>query len=77
MDQEATATTLNTEHLVFRCPAARTAQSRGPLAILGIHPAIDARACTYAALGRSTLTIEVFRALDEAERWLTAATLKG
>jgi hypothetical protein len=29
-------------------------------------------ACSYAVLGRSTLTIEVFRDRDEADQWLTA-----
>jgi hypothetical protein len=49
---------------------------RGPVAIVATDSVIYDRACAYAALGRSTLTIEVFRALDEAERWLTTA-LKG
>jgi hypothetical protein len=36
-------------------------------------PAIYGRACTYAALGRSTtLTIGVFLDRAEAEQWLTA-----
>jgi hypothetical protein len=33
-------------------------------------------ACSYAALGRSTLMVDVFREWDEAEQWLTA-NLKG
>src|SRR6266852_4395457 len=51
----------------FMSEAARTTQPRGPIAILATDPAIYRRACTYAALGRSTtLTIGVFRDLDKA-----------
>jgi hypothetical protein len=46
--------------------------ARGPVAILATDGAPYIMACLYAALQRSKLTIEVFRALDEAERWLTA-----
>jgi hypothetical protein len=56
----------------FMSEADRTTQPRGPIAILATEPAIYGRACTYAALTRATLTIEVFRDLDNAERWLTA-----
>jgi hypothetical protein len=45
---------------------------RGPVAILATDPELYRRACTYAALGRSRLTIDVFRDPNEAERWLTA-----
>src|ERR1700687_5083597 len=45
--------------------------ARGPVAILAIDPALYGRMCTYAALRRATLTIEVFRFLDKAEEWLT------
>jgi hypothetical protein len=45
--------------------------ARGPVAILAIDPALYGRMCTYAALRRATLTIEVFRYLDRAEEWLT------
>jgi hypothetical protein len=31
-------------------------------------------ACTYAALGRSKLTIRVSRDFDDAEQWLAAET---
>ena len=44
---------------------------RGPIAILATDPAINARACTYAALGHSMLTFGVFREWDKAEQWLT------
>src|SRR6266852_2740584 len=55
----------------FLSETARTTEPRGPLAILATDPAIYRRACTYAALGRSTtLTIGVFRDLDKAEEWL-------
>ena len=42
---------------------------RGPVAILTSDPAVYALACTYAALGRSTMTIEVFRDWTEADAW--------
>jgi hypothetical protein len=50
----------------------RRGAARGPIAILAADPIVYDMACAYAALGRSTLTIEVFRDLDEAEQWLTA-----
>jgi hypothetical protein len=56
----------------FMSEAARTTQPRGPLAIVATDPVIYGRACTYATLARATLTVEVFRNLDEAEAWLTA-----
>ena len=43
----------------------------GPIAILATDPTIYGSACTYAALRRATLTIDVFRDLDKAEEWLT------
>jgi hypothetical protein len=43
---------------------------RGPFAILATDPAVYSLACAFAALRKSTLTIDVFRALDEAELWL-------
>ncbi len=45
--------------------------ARGPVAILAIDPALYSWMCTYAALRRATLTIEVFRSLDKAEEWLS------
>jgi hypothetical protein len=33
---------------------------------------IYGQTCIYATLGRATLTLEVFRELDNAEEWLTA-----
>jgi hypothetical protein len=50
----------------FMSEAARTTQSRGPLAIVATDPVIYGRACTYATLSRATLTVEVFRNLNEA-----------
>lgn len=52
--------------------AAQVNRPRGPIAILATDPAIYDRACTFATLGRATLTVEVFRDLDQAEHWLTA-----
>jgi hypothetical protein len=49
----------------------------GPEAILTGDPILYALACTYAALGRSTLSIQVFRDLDEAEQWLAAQANEG
>ncbi len=43
---------------------------RGPVAILAIDPVLYSVACSYAALGRSKLTIEVFRDWNEADHWL-------
>jgi hypothetical protein len=45
--------------------------ARGPVALLAAEGAPYTMACLYAALQRSKLTIEVFRALDAAEQWLT------
>jgi hypothetical protein len=56
----------------FLSEAARTTEARGPVALLATDPVIYGRACTYAALTRPTLTVEVFRDLDKAEEWLTA-----
>ena len=56
----------------FLSEAARTTEPRGPVALLATDPVIYGRACTYAALTRSTLTIAVFRDRGEAEQWLTA-----
>ena len=47
---------------------------RGPIALLVTNPVLYGVACTYAALGRSKLTVEVFRDWDEADRWLAAHT---
>ncbi len=56
----------------FMSEAERTTQPPGPLALLATVPAIYGRACKYAALVRATLTVGVFRNVDEAEQWLTA-----
>jgi hypothetical protein len=57
----------------FLSAAAQTTRPRGPIALVATEPALYARACTYAAMGRSTaLVIEAFRHPDEAEQWLTA-----
>ena len=46
---------------------------RGPVALLATDEVLYTRLCTYAALGRATtLTIDVFRDEDNADRWLTA-----
>ena len=49
----------------------------GPEAILTRDPILYALACTYAALGGSTLSIQVFRESHEAEQWLAAQANKG
>jgi hypothetical protein len=56
----------------FLSEAARATEPRGPVALLATDPVIYRRACTYATLGSATLTVGVFRDLDEAEQWLTA-----
>jgi hypothetical protein len=58
----------------FMGEAAQVNRPRGPIAILATGPEIYRRACTYATLGRATLTIEVFRDPNEVEQWLTART---
>ena len=50
--------------------AAQADQPRGRVAVVTADPVMYRRACTYAALGRSMMTMEVFRDVDEAERWL-------
>ena len=55
----------------------RRSEQRGPVAILATDPIVYNMACSYAALGRSTLTIEVFRDVSEAEQWLTAQLNQG
>jgi hypothetical protein len=47
---------------------------RGPIAILTADPVVYGIACTYKALGRSSMTIEVFRDWIEADQWLVAQT---
>jgi hypothetical protein len=56
--------------------APRPAEPRGLIAVVATDPLVYGMACSYAAIGRATLTIEVFRDWNEAEEWLTA-TLKG
>ena len=57
----------------FMSATAQTARPRGPIALVATEPALYARACTYADMGRSTaLAIEAFHDPDEAEQWLTA-----
>lgn len=46
-------------------------QPHGPEAILTTNPILYSLACLYAALGRSTLKIGVFRDSDEAGQWLS------
>ena len=45
-------------------------QVRGPIAFLVTEPALYEKACTYRALGRGRLIIEVFRDFEEADAWL-------
>jgi hypothetical protein len=51
-----------------------TEPPRGPVALLVTDPILYGVACTYAALGHSKLTIQVFRNLDEADLWLATET---
>ena len=48
---------------------------RGPIAILATNPLVYGLACSYAALGRSKMTIRVFRDVEEADTWLTAQAI--
>jgi hypothetical protein len=52
--------------------AAQAGEPRGRVALVTGDPAMYRRACAYAALGRSIMTMEVFHDLDEADRWLDA-----
>jgi hypothetical protein len=61
--------------ILGRTSQSRSGARRGPIAILATAPLVYDVACSYAALGRSTLTIEVFRDADEAEQWLTAKSV--
>jgi hypothetical protein len=42
----------------------------GPIALLATEPSLYNRLCTYAALTQGTLTLEVFRDVDDADHWL-------
>ena len=53
------------------------AGTRGPVAILATNPFVYGLACSYAALGRSKMTIGVFRDVEEADAWLTAQTIRS
>jgi hypothetical protein len=46
----------------------------GPVALLATEATLYNRLCTYAALTQGKLTLEVFRDLDEADRWLATQT---
>jgi hypothetical protein len=46
--------------------------SRGPIAIVVSDPTTYNVACSYAALGRGRLNVEVFRDRGDAEAWLTS-----
>lgn len=48
---------------------------RGPVAIVAADQRLYMSACTFAALGRNALTVEVFRDLIEAETWLVTKTV--
>jgi hypothetical protein len=46
---------------------------RGAVALLANKPILYSRLCTYTALTRKTTrAVEVFRDVDEADKWLTA-----
>ena len=53
-------------------PKRSTESGGGPIALLVTDSVLYGLACTYAALGRSKMTIEVFRDWDDAESWLAA-----
>jgi hypothetical protein len=55
-------------------PPAGETRPRGPIAILTADPIVYGLACTYAALARSTMTIQVFRDWPDADHWLIAQT---
>jgi len=45
--------------------------------VLVTDPILYRLACTYAALGRTTVTVQVFRDSDEADLWLAGETSAG
>jgi hypothetical protein len=51
-------------------PDEQPLQPRGPIAFVVTDPASYEKACTYRALGRGKLLIEVFREYEEADAWL-------
>ncbi len=52
-------------------------EPHGPVAVVASDPHLFGLACAYADLIRHPLRIEIFRARDEAERWMTAVTGSG
>lgn len=67
--------TISDLHAYLQHEPASPAQDtpRGRVAVLTIDPEMYNRACMYAAMGRSLLTIEVFRDRQDADRWFAGA----
>jgi hypothetical protein len=57
---------------VMKGQAVASGGPRGPVAIVATEQDLYAKACTYKALGESSLTIDVFRDQRDAELWLAA-----
>jgi hypothetical protein len=51
-------------------------QARGAIAFLVTDAGLYEKACTYRALGRGKLSIEVFRDYEEADGWLTTKAIR-
>jgi hypothetical protein len=61
--------------LMSQAPVHPMAAGRpGPIALLATEAILYSRLCSYAALTQGKLTIEVFRDVDEADRWLATQT---
>jgi hypothetical protein len=54
--------------------ATQADEPRGPVPVVTADPAMYTKACSYAALARRTMTIEVFRDFNEAALWLAGET---
>lgn len=49
----------------------KSAQPRGPIAVVTDDEDMYQRACLYVVMAKPRLEIDVFRSIDEAEQWLT------
>ncbi|HEV3062849.1 MAG TPA: hypothetical protein VGY48_31675, partial [Vicinamibacterales bacterium] len=59
------------QHIVAQAATREGEGPRGPVALLANKPILYSKLCTYTALTRSTTrAVEVFRDLDEADKWL-------
>ena len=67
-------TLANLREILGHTASQPTERRRGPVALVTTDPILYDVMCTYAALGRSKSTVQVFRDLNEADLWLAAET---